>query len=531
MAIRIASNLHRNRHGVLYFRIAVPKDLRPRFAVQEIYKSLHTSSIREATEVARTLTTRYKELFKELRQLSMKSNKKPPIEPSGEIQVNLVWRYDITDPSGLRLTGEIHKEAHDTQEEFTDAIKTVTRHFYSPRATHKVIDSQDSTFGLRLSEYVEDFIKDINASREDADKINEQGLEDHRFTCRVLIEIIGDKQLSDLSIKDRNRFNQVIKRYPSNREKVKTTRGKPLEEILSMTDYRVINLKTAKFHASRANTFLNWCFNQVGQALPFKLLTDVKIKKGKGAAKKRREFKNDELSIVFAPETFPFYSNNVDKSPYKFWIPLIGLHTGARLNEIAQLLIGDIIQKDGIWCFDLTDTPDQDEPDDYLGKSLKTYAAKRLVPIHSKLIEMGLIEYAQSVKRSGYSMLFQDLAHASIKYGALASKTFATHCDAVGLTDQALSFHSFRHCTIGHLRKKRVPKDIRKILVGHSAADDTHDGVYGDIQSDISIKMRKEAIEQLDFSECISFDQLMRKAPTITDLNEILLKKAKLEKN
>jgi hypothetical protein len=52
MAIKVASSLHPNRYGILYFRMAVPADIQHRFTSKEIYRSLRTSSIREATDAA-----------------------------------------------------------------------------------------------------------------------------------------------------------------------------------------------------------------------------------------------------------------------------------------------------------------------------------------------------------------------------------------------------------------------------------------------------------------------------------------------
>jgi hypothetical protein len=55
MAFKLPAHLHRNRYGVLYFRLAIPEDLRPIFGVRECWRSLGTSSVREASLTAQTL--------------------------------------------------------------------------------------------------------------------------------------------------------------------------------------------------------------------------------------------------------------------------------------------------------------------------------------------------------------------------------------------------------------------------------------------------------------------------------------------
>jgi len=65
------------------------------------------------------------------------------------------------------------------------------------------------------------------------------------------------------------------------------------------------------------------------------------------------------------------------KYDYQFWLPLIALHTGARLNEIAQLRVEDIKDIDGIKCFYINEEHEL--------KTLKNTNSMRYIPIHSAL--------------------------------------------------------------------------------------------------------------------------------------------------
>lgn len=75
------------------------------------------------------------------------------------------------------------------------------------------------------------------------------------------------------------------------------------------------------------------------------------------------------------------------KEPFKFWIPIIGMYSGMRREEICQLSASDVKKVDGIWCFDINDDT---------GKSTKTKSSVRIVPVHSKLIELGLVDYVSA---------------------------------------------------------------------------------------------------------------------------------------
>jgi hypothetical protein len=80
VAIKLPSNLHRNRFGILYFRLTIPKDIQSYFATKVIYRSLHTSSLRLATDSVRSMAINTKYLFKELRNQHMSEPKKTSLE-------------------------------------------------------------------------------------------------------------------------------------------------------------------------------------------------------------------------------------------------------------------------------------------------------------------------------------------------------------------------------------------------------------------------------------------------------------------
>ena len=55
MGYRLPTYLHRNRHGTLYLRLAVPADLRHVIGQGELYRSLSTASIRDAADASQML--------------------------------------------------------------------------------------------------------------------------------------------------------------------------------------------------------------------------------------------------------------------------------------------------------------------------------------------------------------------------------------------------------------------------------------------------------------------------------------------
>src|SRR5690606_10415659 len=63
---------------------------------------------------------------------------------------------------------------------------------------------------------------------------------------------------------------------------------------------------------------------------------------------KRKAFSNPQIVTILDAVTSN--RDGLAKKDYQKWGPLIGIYTGARLNEIAQLHLKDIQQVEGIWC-------------------------------------------------------------------------------------------------------------------------------------------------------------------------------------
>ena len=84
------------------------------------------------------------------------------------------------------------------------------------------------------------------------------------------------------------------------------------------------------------------------------------------------------------------------KQFHLFWVSIIALYTGCRLNEICQLNIDDIIIENGIKCFNITIENDNNDKK----KRLKNKYSERKVPIHPFLIKIGFLDFYEKVKNS-----------------------------------------------------------------------------------------------------------------------------------
>lgn len=172
------------------------------------------------------------------------------------------------------------------------------------------------------------------------------------------------------------------------------------------------------------------------------------------------------------------------KKPWHFYIPLIGLFTGARIGEIAGLKTEHIFIKSGLNVMHLPGT--------------KTDASPRDIPIHQTLINIGLLSYANVRRQAGQEMLFNITFSEQNGYGAAPSKWFTNYKSKIGLSDPKKVFHSFRHTIIDHMNQMDVPYMHQCQYTGHDKGGGVHNKVYG--REALSLKsMQANLIEKLNW--------------------------------
>src|SRR5690606_2099124 len=143
-----------------------------------------------------------------------------------------------------------------------------------------------------------------------------------------------------------------------------------------------------------------------------------------------------------------------EEKHYRRWGVLIGMYTGARVNEVAQIRLDDIKQREGIWYFDMND---EDEK-----KRLKTPAAHRQVPIHQKLLDLGILEEVAKLRKAGHKRFLHELTYTQKNgYGKNLSRYFnEVLLSELGIKHKGLVFHSFRHTVNTCLYQAGVPESI-----------------------------------------------------------------------
>ena len=100
---------------------------------------------------------------------------------------------------------------------------------------------------------------------------------------------------------------------------------------------------------------------------------------------------------------------------------------------------------------------------------MKTRNSIRRVPVHPKLIELGILDYIQRLRNQKKERFFWELKMVRGKYGKEVSRFFnEKYLKEVGVWKQTVKvLYCTRHTLIHNLYRKGVDENVIKTLVGH----------------------------------------------------------------
>lgn len=287
-------------------------------------------------------------------------------------------------------------------------------------------------------------------------------LTEKRDALALLQEIIGDKAVFSITKADARKTDDVLQKLPKNRGKSAATRNLGLPEMLALRGVGTISARTLNSYVSHFQAFMTWAErkgyregNPAGN--PFE---GFRVRKTAiSDTHRRKPFKPEQLRLLYRHLT-ENPDGLVRKGDHK-WPTLIAMFSGARLNEVCQLRAEDMEVREGIPCFDFND-------DD--GKTLKNIASRRVVPIHSRLLELGLLDFIEQRKQAEAPRLFPSLTYSKQNgWGRNVGRWFnESLLPNIGMKDKGLVFHSFRHSMVTTLGHCDVQESVIKAIVGHT---------------------------------------------------------------
>ena len=447
-----------------YFRCRIPLDLQGILQCKEFKRSLKTGSLTNARKLLKS------------------------------------WCYKAENVFTLMRSGMLTEEqARSLASEFSDkGSRTRTPGYQDDQVADQqpLIPVKVASEKYQLSKIVETYIQEYKTT----EKAAGPSIYEIETKCWLFVRVAGDMDIRKVTRDTVIDFLKVLKKLPKNMSKFKVYDGKSIAEVMAMEPQDTLSDTTIINYLVRVNSFFTWAV-RVGY-IDRNPAEGVKHGRAKliRADELRKAYGQDDIKKLVAGYNSLTLEEKakLKGSPDRFWIPFISLYSGLRLNEICQLNTDDVKQdqETGVWYFHIEVT-DGDE------KMIKSSAARRKIPVHNELINLGLIRYCQSMAKKEASRLWMSLRQTSRGY----HKNFANWFLGNGTgnrkgflrkyvtEDNKLNFHSFRHTFINELKQKMVDERMLTEMAGHSNKSMTF-GRYG---KPYGLKEKLEVVNMLDY--------------------------------
>ena len=310
---------------------------------------------------------------------------------------------------------------------------------------------------ILISKLIDEYIDTVERQKD----LREKTIIEYRNTLELMIQIIGDFPINQLSQKHGRLLSTSLEKLPPRRKTDGRYNDKSVKQILKMDIDNPMDTRTVNKLIQRCSTWLNWVIRK-GYYEDGNIFHGKSIPSNKRKDKPTRElFSNEQLKLIFGKNYLNSTLNST--SPCKFvfyWVGIWGLFHGLRLQEILQLHMKDIYPLNKVWVIDINeDTKD---------KKLKTRNSKRIIPLHQTLIDLGFLDYYHILEKKGKERLFHELSLGRDGYTKNPSRFFNDYLRKLDLKSatKKYDFHSFRHTCNNSLIQKDVIEEHRNDYLG-----------------------------------------------------------------
>lgn len=297
-----------------------------------------------------------------------------------------------------------------------------------------------------------------------------------RPTLRFFQELAGDRPVNTYGRGDVTRFLSKIQEFPANYGKSPADHERSAVEIIAQANAanaKRLSAKTAKRHLSVLSRFFKYCVDQgfVSMAQATELTVKHEFSGGSGPARNQRDaWTIEELKTLFASPVWtgchPFFRSQPGPTVIrdaKFWLPLLALFHGSRLEEFADMRRQDVGRDGDVWFVSITDEE----------RRVKNENALRNVPLHPEMIRMGFLEYIEKIAPDPADPLFPDIEPQGPdgKRGPRITRWFVNYRREIGIYRRGVAMHAFRHTANTRLRDQITDyQQERQVayMLGHS---------------------------------------------------------------
>jgi integrase len=239
---------------------------------------------------------------------------------------------------------------------------------------------------------------------------------------------------------------------------------------------------------------------KLGDPSPVDAFEAVSVAGAKSAKSSRYEFSLPNLKKIFASPPDLAEIPAAAGAHAVYWLPLLALYTGARREEITDLLAEEVDEEGSIWFLDLKDND---------LRKLKVASCTRRVPLHNTLIDLGFLDYVAAVRQAGVRRLFPALVNSKRCAEFIIDQIHQRITPPAGVMQD---IHSFRHTFKSACRSVPLAQEVHDALTGHKTP-----GVSSTYGSVAALPTLKKELDKIDYPgvvltapPCPTSDQLQQ---------------------
>ena len=230
--------------------------------------------------------------------------------------------------------------------------------------------------GTRLSEAIKSYVKVQETNWTYKTRLEITGC------YRLILDVLGDVEIKEITKQVVVDFRCKVMKLPANMYKIYP--GKSAIEVLNLTEIKPMSITSVNKYMARLNALLGYCVKEGMIAANY--AHGMMVSEKRRADEERKAYSFEDVKMIV--DNLPCEKDR----PERFWIPLIAMYSGLRLDEICQLYVDDIQQIDSVWCISVNNEKD---------KKVKTLSGKRVIPVHPVILESGFESYVACSTQRG----------------------------------------------------------------------------------------------------------------------------------
>lgn len=489
------TNLQRHPKTQIYrYRRVVPRELRQVVGRREILRSLKTRDPAEAKRLAKKVGVEVDEMFERAKGRLESFDRQRKLGPEGLGNWVNWYSFDSPPPRTFEDVDESlvdYCSQFDIGSEEAAALRTTIVEWaakeHAPLVSRRELDrvvrqralsrnqvdiagprrTAHPTEAISLSRLFQLWLKERKPPKKTEFE--------YQSIVRRFEAATGVTSIDEIDAAVVRGFKDVLLTWPRNVPPA--FKERPIQELVDWAQQQeeidTLSPGTITKQLGAIRTLLNWAVDNA--YLETNPASRIRLARPKNTRRKRLPYDDDDLKLIFSS---PLFTGCISKTrraepgqkvfrDSKFWLPILALFTGARLEELGQLTKDDVKQDGEVWYFDINDLSS--------GKSLKTESSVRKVPLHDQVLKLGFLDLIGT----GSDAVFPDLfpSRSTGKRSDAFSKFWGRYARRIGCADKRKVFHSFRHSFKDACRRAAIADSQHDALTGHVPAN--VGGTYG----------------------------------------------------